>query len=209
MAALVISGAFAVVRVHRSNADPINSTDFVITVNTGSSTTFTIPTANGSGYNYNVDCNNDGVIDLTSQTGNATCSYATPGTYTIRINGTFPRIYFSASQDRSKLTQVDRWGSNAWTSMAYAFYGCNNLDVIATDAPNLTNVTDLSGMFSGASAFNRPIGNWNTGSVTDMSSMFSGASDFNQDLSRWSFGNVHRLSTFLFNAESFSTENYE
>ena len=93
--------------------------------------------------------------------------------------------------------------------MAFAFYGCNNLDVIATDAPNLTNVADLSGMFYGASAFNQPIGDWNTGSVTDMSYMFAGASAFNQDLSRWSFGNVYGLDTFLFNAKSFSTENYD
>ena len=43
--------------------------DFVITVqidNPGD--TFTIPTT-GTGYNYNVDCNNDSVDDWTAQTG--------------------------------------------------------------------------------------------------------------------------------------------
>ena len=63
--------------------------DFVIKVKTdnpGMSTTtqFTIPTT-GTGYNYNVDCNNNGTNEATAQTGNYTCNYASAGTYTIRI----------------------------------------------------------------------------------------------------------------------------
>ena len=84
----------------RSGAD-----DFVITVKTdnpgtSSNTQFTIPTYSGETYNYNVDCDNDGLDEATAQTGNYTCSYASAGTYTISIKdnsgaGTgFPRIYF-------------------------------------------------------------------------------------------------------------------
>ncbi len=52
--------------------------DFVITVktdNTGSSsdTQFTIP-ASGGGYDYNVDCDNDGTDETTGQTGDYTCA---------------------------------------------------------------------------------------------------------------------------------------
>ena len=58
-------------------AAPID--DLVITVktdNAGSSsdTQFTIPT-NGGGYNYNVDCDDDGTDEATGQTGAYTCSY--------------------------------------------------------------------------------------------------------------------------------------
>ena len=80
---------------------------FVITVQTdnpgaSSNTQFTIPTT-GSGYNYNVDCNNDGTNEATGMTGDYTCDYGTgnEGAYTIRIKdnsgaGTgFPRIYFN------------------------------------------------------------------------------------------------------------------
>ena len=99
LAVLVISGATALIHSHQTHADSINSTDFVITVktnNTGvsNSTSFTIPTYSGSTYNYNVDCNDDGVADLTGQTGNATCTYTTAGTHTIRISGTFPEDLF-------------------------------------------------------------------------------------------------------------------
>lgn len=76
--------------------------DFVITVQTdnpGASldTQFTIPTT-GGGYNYNVDCDNDGINEAAGQTGAYTCNYVSAGTYTVRIKdnsgaGTgFPRI---------------------------------------------------------------------------------------------------------------------
>ena len=48
----------------------------------------------------------------------------------------------------------------------------------------------MSGMFYGATAFNQPIGNWNTQNVFDMSYMFNGASAFNQDLSAWNLDSV-------------------
>ena len=53
--------------------------DFVITIKTdneGSSTDtqFTIPTT-GTGYNYNVDCDNNGSNEATAQTGDYTCNY--------------------------------------------------------------------------------------------------------------------------------------
>ena len=66
----------------KAAADAINDTDFVFTVDTrkpGSpNTQFVIPTS-GSGYNYTVDCNNDGVTEVSGQTASYTCNYATPG----------------------------------------------------------------------------------------------------------------------------------
>ncbi len=60
----------------RPNAAP--SDDFVITIKTdnagtSSNTQFAIPTT-GGGYNYNVDCNNDGSNEANAQTGSYTCS---------------------------------------------------------------------------------------------------------------------------------------
>ncbi|MBK8194343.1 MAG: hypothetical protein IPK76_14435 [Lewinellaceae bacterium] len=50
------------------------------------STSITIPTT-GSGYNYEVDWDNDGVYDQSGITGNVTHDFGTAGTYTIRIRG--------------------------------------------------------------------------------------------------------------------------
>ena len=43
-------------------------------------------------------------------------------------------------------------------------------------------------MFNGATAFNQPIGTWNTGAVTNMSQMFQNATAFNQPIGTWNTG---------------------
>ena len=46
-----------------------------------------------------------------------------------------------------------------------------------------------------ATAFNQPIGNWNTGKVTNMQNMFTYATAFNQDIGNWNTGKVTDMST--------------
>ena len=48
----------------------------------------------------------------------------------------------------------------------------------------------MSEMFSYASAFNQPIGNWNVNKVTNMDTMFMFATAFNQNLSKWCVTNI-------------------
>ncbi len=198
---------------HTSHA--AGTDDFVITVKTdnpgtSSSTQFTIPTYSGEGYNYNVDCDSNGTNEAMAQTGDYTCNYASAGTYTIRIedntgvNTGFTRIQFVHDSDRQKLLSIDQWGTSSWTSMNYAFYRCNNLAGNAVDIPNLSIVTDMSGMFFGASAFNQDISGWNTSSVTNMNSMFYEASSFDQDISGWNTSNVTDMSGMFAGASAFN-----
>ena len=82
-----------------NGSDPLDANSkprpFKITVqtdNTGTSedTQFTIPTVD-EGYNYNVDCDSDGVNEVEGWTeGSYTCTYANEGQYTISISGAFP-----------------------------------------------------------------------------------------------------------------------
>jgi surface protein len=216
---------------------PIQPEAFIITINTeniipGSSneTSFTLPTT-GSGYDYEVDWDNDGIYDETNLFGNATHDYGTPGIYTLRIQGDFPRIYFNNSKEHLKLLDVKQWGDIAWTSMENAFYGCKNLNITATDLPNLTgvssmaamfkncsllnsptninewnteNITDMSGMFAYTDSFNQPIGKWNTSSVTDMSHMLISAEAFNQPIGKWNTSSVTNMYGMFWGAESFN-----
>jgi surface protein len=63
--------------------------------------------------------------------------------------------------------------------MATAFLGCSNLQISATDMPNLSLVISMARMFSGCKVLTGPtnIDAWNTASVTNMSAVFENASD--------------------------------
>jgi surface protein len=151
---------------------------------------FTIPTT-GTGYNYDV-ATSDGQ-SITGNTGNTTITFPASGTYDIEITGDFPRIYFAnTATDRSKLTDISKWGSIAWTSFSVAFRGCNNLNVSATDAPNLSGVTDIAYMFAGCSVFNSNINHWDVSTITTIRDIFNGSS-FNQPLDNWDVSNVTNM----------------
>ena len=166
--------------------------------------TYTPYTSSEETYNYNVDCNNDGVPEVVGATGNYTCDYGEtglntgPGEYTVRIidnagDGTgFPHLYYSGFIfDASKLLSVEQWGTMKWSSMEKAFFDCENLTVNATDSPDLSRVTNLSGMFYGTS-FNQDISHWDVSGITDMSEMFRGT-PFNQDISEWDVSGVTNM----------------
>ncbi|SFV66278.1 Chitinase [hydrothermal vent metagenome] len=148
-----------------------------------------IPTYHGESYNYKIDWG-DSNID-TNVTGDINHTYASAGTYTIKISGEFPRFYAygnsssdsNITSDAKKLISIKQWGDIEWKSMNRAFIGCSNLEGNETiDTPNLSNVTDMSFMFA-ISTFNQDIGSWDVSNVTNMSYMFYGASAFNQDIS--------------------------
>ncbi|MEM6720847.1 MAG: BspA family leucine-rich repeat surface protein [Bacteroidota bacterium] len=130
---------------------------------------------------------------------NITHTYATPGTYTVRITGDLRRLSFANGGDKDKLLTIERWGNIKWTNMNRAFFGCKNLDVTAIDTPDLSNVTDMSLMFTscenliGTTAF----GSWDVSNVQNMSNAFSGTDAFNQDISTWNTSNVTDMS-FMF-----------
>ncbi|WP_198536975.1 BspA family leucine-rich repeat surface protein [Salegentibacter sediminis] len=170
---------------------------------TSSSTSITIPT-NGTGYNYDVDWNNDGIYEDIGVTGDITHDYGTAGTYTVAIRGDFPRIYFANGGDKDKIISVDQWGDIVWNSMARAFQGCSNVQFIAVDIPNLANVTDMSYMFYQATSFNGDISTWDVSSVTNMHSMFLEAKAFNQNIGNWNVSNVKNMGYMFRGASSFN-----
>ena len=92
-------------------------------------------------YNCTVDWG-DGAGALTVTNGttgfpNITHTYASSGVYSVKITenvvGGFPAIYFYNSKDHLKLMQIANWGGVTWATMNYAFTGCSNLTITATD----------------------------------------------------------------------------
>jgi len=62
---------------------------------------------------------------------------------------------------------------------------------------DVSNVTNMSEMFSITYGFNQPIGYWDVGSVTDMSSMFHDATYFNQPIGDWDVSNVTNMASMF------------
>lgn len=59
-------------------------------------------------------------------------------------------------------------------------------------------------MFSHASAFNQPIGKWNTGAVKDTQYMLGGASAFNQAIGNWNTSAIQDMHGMFAYASSFN-----
>lgn len=176
------------------------STDDFITTWTVSSSnlTITIPTNSNKTYDYIVDWG-DGSEASEGLTGDATHTYASAGTYTVSISGTFPQIYFNNSGSKDNIVSIEQWGNIQWESMFKAFKGCSNLTLNATDAPDLSNATSLVQMFRNATSLttNEAMNTWNTSTITNMWNVFNGATNFNQDISNWDVSNVTKMgSTF-------------
>ncbi|MEZ0004795.1 surface protein [Flavobacterium sp. 28YEA47A] len=184
---------------------------FITEWNTGASTTITIPTT-GTGYNYTatiarLDTPATIITTLNNVTGNAQFTGLTINTnYQVKITGTFPRIYFNNSGDKVKLKNIAQWGNIAWTNFAGAFYGCTTMNIMASDVPVLSGVTNMSQMFQFCIALNGPanIGSWNTATVTNMSYLFSGATIFNQNIGTWNTALVTTMSNMFANATNFN-----
>ncbi|MEQ8552368.1 MAG: BspA family leucine-rich repeat surface protein, partial [Cyclobacteriaceae bacterium] len=124
---------------------------------------------------------------------------------------------------------VEQWGDIAWSDMSFAFAGCTNLTVPATDEPDLSGVTsmvetfslcsslvgttlndwDVSGInhligtFSNATSFNGDISSWVVTSVSSAVNFLTGATSFNQDIGGWDVSNVTNMSSLLDGATSF------
>ena len=163
---------------------------FVTTWRTASpNESITIPVGSSTGA-YTVDWG-DGTV--TSVTGDASHAYASPGEYQVVISGDFTRIYLSGSPNAEKLQSIDQWGDIQWESMNSAFEGAANMAYRATDVPDLSGVTGMSGMFAHATSFNGDISSWDVSSVTDMSGMFSSA-PFRGDISSWDVSGVTDMS---------------
>jgi surface protein len=164
-----------------------------------------IPVYGAYTYNYDIDCDNDGTFEQTGVTGAGTCTYATAGQHIIKIRNTFPAIYINNNGAvKDKILDVMQWGNIAWKSMESAFESASNLQVSAIDSPDLSNVTNMSEMFLGASAFNQNISSWNVSNVTDMSFIFYDALAFNQDINSWNVSNVTDMSRMFRGASAFN-----
>ncbi len=192
----------------------------------------TLPLQSIGDYNFFVDWGdgNSDTITIWNQ-GEVTHDYASEGVYTINITGKIIGWCFDNGGDRLKILEIQQWGCLQLGNSGSYFFGCENLELTATDNLNLTgtttlymtfrncynlgnsgnmdgwdvsSVTDMKSMFCEASSFNQPIGSWNVSNVWNMSSMFYYATSFNQSIGSWDVSSVTSMIAMFLEASSFN-----
>jgi len=129
------------------------------------------------------------------------------GTIRLSIDSVnFNRININNGIDKNRLLDVEQWGTVAWSSMQTAFYGCINLNITATDLPDLSGVNNMYKMFCACIVLNGPtnIGLWNTSAVTNMSLVFENAIAFNQPIGSWNTSAVTNMSWMFYHEYAFN-----
>ena len=152
----------------------------------------------------------DGKSDDVVVAGPFPHTYAASGKYTITVSGSLTGLGQNASdydnpvRGAEYLTAVRSFGDLGITSLSFAFDNAINLLEVPATLPS--TVTNLFGLFAGASSFNGDVSGWDTNNVKNMSSMFSGASAFNGDVSAWDTGNVTDMRSMFESASSFNCD---
>jgi len=167
-----------------------------------------LPLSGTGSYNFTVDWW-DGTTDtITSYNqAEATHTYPSAGTYTVTIEGELSWFWFEFTpwNDPEKLIEIQNWGTMQFVNYRWQLARTWDIQITATDQPDLSNLTDMSLMFY-QSDFNQDISWWDVSNVENMFAVFYDATSFDQDISAWDLGNVDTISLMFRWASSFNQD---
>ena len=104
---------------------------------------------------------------------------------------------------RDDFDGIEFWDVSNVTNMSGMFVGCKNFNK-SLNSWDVSNVTDMNRMFSSCENFNQPLDSWNTSKVTNMCYMFNNCPVFNQNINSWNVSNVEDMSSMFADCKSFN-----
>lgn len=84
------------------------------------------------------------------------------------------------------------------------FYNAHTFDQ-PLNSWNVSNVTNMNGMFATAKNFDQPLNSWDVSNVTNINGMFAFTENFNQDISDRDVSSVNNMGNIFQNAIGFNT----
>lgn len=187
---------------------------FQMQFDTSGGKTITIPGTVGS--SFTVDWG-DG--NTTTETGGTISHTYASGiaTSTVSIGaqgdtGAFGGLRFNNGGSKTDLLEIQQWGSIDFINLFLGFYGCSNMQITATDSPNLLlsgsgSSTSFQQIFFNCTALtgNSYMNNWDVSNVTNMFYSFANTA-FNADISNWDVSNVTSFSRCFQGCSNFNQD---
>jgi len=186
--------------IHLKPLEPFESDEEFVTVwRVGANEGITLPLVGTGTYNFKVFWG-DGQesIVATYDLESASHTYAEAGDYTVVVWGIIEGFnFYQTDQSADNIIDVVSWGQLKLGNDEAYFRGCSNLQISATDAPDLSNTTTLKAIFREATSFNSDINHWDVSGVTNLQDAFYKASNYNQPMDKWDVGNVTTFETMF------------
>lgn len=99
---------------------------------------------------------------------------------------------------RNRFTKIKSWGKNNKPNFL-TFRGCQNLDCVAQNIPDLSAITNLDEMFRNCPSLvgNQFFNFWNTSNITSMMGMFRECDLFDSPIGNWDMSGVTNISSMF------------
>ena len=128
---------------------------------------------------------------------------------TIITNENIRNLVKNYIQDKSELPSdlinvpIGDWDVSNVTDMSKLFSDMNLFNESLNNW-NVSNVTNMALMFTRCTSFNQPLDKWNVSNVTNMAGMFGYCRSFDQPLDKWNVSNVTNMSEMFYNCTIFN-----
>jgi hypothetical protein len=180
-------------------------------------TSFTIPCQDDGDFDAIIDWGDGTTTTTTTYNGGGlTHTYVDAGTYTIKIDGTFPNIYFANVGDKNRVTKVLNLGHVGWTTFLRAFWGCGNLTEFSAGASDTSSVTNFAAALTGCTGLTTPEVGIDTSSATRFDQLFNGCNAMtdadgiqNWDITEIPASPANNLYLFMIAPTKMSTTTYD
>ena len=118
-----------------------------------------------------------------------------PGVYTVWLRGNMTQARFcdSGTEDIT----IEQWGRTRWDTMQFMFFTCKSVHIADEVGPDLTDVQDMSSMFSYAAQVSGSLEGWDVSNVRDMSFMFTTVKEWNVSLASWDVSSVRNMNNMF------------